>query len=211
MFRLLASTMSPQLFVAVIFALFIDSCLSFSCSVGPIEDKSLNGGTYTCATILIEGTLRIQSNTHITADRIEVASTGKLIVGTSNSPVSNVVIYLNHAMGYNHLTDTGTPAASGQLMSYGETYIYGQDKTSWTLLNTDCDSCSQIHVDECTNWSIGDRIVVVTTGNGATDIHELWQSADNFRSEERIITSVSSDCTITLDSALSFYHRYICT
>ena len=114
--------------------------------------------------MLIEGTLEIQSNTYLTADSITVASSGTLIVGTSSSPVSDVTIYLNHAMGYNHVTGTGTSTTSGKLTSYGTTYMYGQEKTSWTLLNQDCDACSTIHVDECDNWSIGDRIVVVTTG-----------------------------------------------
>merc|ERR1719216_557626 len=96
--------------------LFTHRVLSFSCSVPLNADETISG-THSCTDILIEGTLRISSNTHLTADRIEVATTGSLLVGTSSSPVSDVTIYLNHAMGYNHVTDSGTDTSSGQLMS----------------------------------------------------------------------------------------------
>merc|ERR1719361_660862 len=113
---------------------------SFSCSVESGESQTLDPGSYTCSMIQIKGTLNIQSNTNINADRIQVEVGGKLIIGTSDTPVEDVVIYLNHELG--------TEVPSGQLMSYGETYIFGKPKTSWTLLKGDCDKCDQIKVDE---------------------------------------------------------------
>eukprot|EP01084_Bolivina_argentea_P243509 408211_1 len=199
-----------SLIISVILArILIPASSQFSCTVGPTEDKTINGAV-TCGTIMIEGTLRITSNTYLTADRIEVSSTGTLIIGTSLSPVTDITIYLNHNMGYNHVTESGTSTSSGQIMSYGTTYMYGEDKTSWTLLNQDCDQCNVISVNECNNWSIGDTIIIVTTGNGATSFTELVSSADNFKSEERIISAITEEtnsCSITLNSALLLYHR----
>merc|ERR1719361_1749963 len=54
------------------------------------------------------------------------------------------------------------------------------------------------------DWSVGDRIVVVTTGNGATSFSS---DDEDWYSEERTIASISSaDCSITLDSALAYHH-----
>ena len=96
-------------------------------------------------------------------------------------------------------------------MSYGSTFIHGQEKTYWTLLNADCASCNIIWVNECNNWSIGDTLVIVTTGNGASSFGSVIQSADNFKSEQRTISSIDSSvdtgCLITLSYALSYYHR----
>ena len=117
-------------------------------------------------TVLIEGTLRIQSNTYLSANRIEVATTGQLLVGTASDPVSDVSIYLSHQMGYNHVTGSGSDTDAGQLMSYGITKMNGTAKTSWTLLNDDCDQCSTLSVNECSGWSICDRLAIALPGNG---------------------------------------------
>ena len=139
-----------------------------------------------------------------------MATTGQLLVGTATNPVSDVTIYLNHNMGYNHVTESGSDTDDGQLMSYGITKMYGTAKTSWTLLNDDCDQCQVLSVDECNGWSIGDHLVVTTTGNGATSFGSVIQNADNFKSEERTISAVSESvngCSITLNGALSYHHR----
>ena len=90
-------------------------------------------------------------------------------------------------------------------MSYGSTFIYEQEKASWALLNNDCNECDIISVNKCNNWSIGDTLVIVTTGNGATSFSYVIQSSDNYKSEERTISSIDgSSCLITLSS--SYYH-----
>ena len=187
----------------------ISDALTFSCTSGTKtiaehEDFSMTG-THDCGTIMINGILRIQSNTYLSADRIEVATTGQLLVGTASNPVSDVTIYLKHEMaGADRATE------DGQLMSYGITTMYGTPKTSWTLLNEDCDKCTVLSVEECAGWVVGDQLAIAPTGNGATSFTELIQSADNFKSEERTISAVSESsngCTITLNTALSYHHR----
>ena len=188
---------------------------------------------YYCKVITIKGTLNIGSNVHLTADRIQVDPTGIFKIGTDEThPASNVVITLNNdKIIYNHVTwptdkkalidthpDTAPTQPQGQLMSFGKTFIYGEPKTSWTLLNKDCgNGCSVIYVDECVNWRVDDAIVIAPTGNNATRFGERGnpqfpqKALDGAKSEERKISKISKiegKCKITLDSQLELLHRY---
>ncbi len=193
--------MSSLFFVAVLSAaLLCRNVSSFSFSV-PLSESVSISGRHSCGSMVVEGTLRIESGTYLAADRIEVASTGSLIVGTASSPASDVTIFLQHAAGQKNVD---TPY--GKLLSYGVTSMLGAAKTSWTLLNEDCDGCSVLSVDECSGWSVGDRLAVTTTGNGATSFGAVIESADNFKSEQRSIVSLNG-CRVTLDAALSYHHR----
>ena len=193
-------------------------CESFSCTVGTPttiseSDDVTISGDHSCGTIIIKGNLSIQSTTHLTADRIEVASTGALLVGTRTDPVRDVTIHLNHKMATDVTPDekgNRPNPPEGQLMSYGITKMHGVPKTSWTLLNKDCVKCTTLSVEECSGWVPGDRLVVAPTGNGATSNSALINDPDSFKSEERTISAVSESsngCTITLDSALSYHYR----
>ena len=186
---------------------------------------------YHCKFITIKGTLHIGSNVHLTADRIQVDPTGIFKIGTDEkNPALNVVITLNNdKIIYNHArwptgkkksidNDPGTAPTQpqGKLMSFGKTFIYGEPKTSWTLLNKDCGKgCSVIYVDECVNWRVGDAIVIAPTGNSATRFaergNELFpqKAWDGAKSEERKISQIKGKCQITLDSQLELLHRYL--
>ena len=123
-FSLTSIKSSLQLVLSLLLSFLCQEVLSFSCSVSSNDDLSITG-SHSCGTVLIEGTLRIQSNTYLSANRIEVATTVQLLVGTASNPVSDVTIYLNHQMGYHHVTYSGSDTDAGQLMSYGITKMYG--------------------------------------------------------------------------------------
>merc|ERR1719433_1632455 len=66
----------------------------FLCTVTQDEDRSISG-TQKCDDLVIEGTLHLDSNTHLSADHIDIRSTGSLLIGHISSSVTDVTITMN--------------------------------------------------------------------------------------------------------------------
>lgn len=193
-----------------------------TCRVEQGQTAQLAGGERVCPGVLsIAGTLRISSHTRLTADRVQVDSTGTLAIGTAATPAENVTLFLRHD-DCQRLPDGSAERAScleaGQLVSEGFTSIHGVPKQPWSLLTADCDRCSTLVVAQCDGWAPGDRLVVAATGHRATSYQQVVSpssdpdgtprpAADNFRAEQRRVTSVLPGCRVLLDQPLELLHR----
>lgn len=82
--------MSTQILFAIIIVStsVVSSSDAFSCSAAEYEDLTITG-THSCDIVQIDGTLRIESASHLSADRIEVSSTGSLILDETSTVIMN--------------------------------------------------------------------------------------------------------------------------
>jgi hypothetical protein len=152
---------------------------------------------------VVDGTLEIADGSTLSIGNdteLQISATGVLQVGFHDNPARDVEINL----------------ANGRLMSSGEVYIFGVQKTSWTLLAQPCDHCQAITVQECHSWEIGDTLVLV--GNGNTEAGTVPPRAsgknanfrdanDDYRTEQMQIVSINQGCVIGLDQSSNQNHR----
>jgi len=164
------------------------------CVLDPGYDIVLASDLVCTSSLRVRGTLRIDSGVTVTAPRIEVFASGKLLIGTAASPASGVTIVLTHDV----CADIKS-CKHGELVSYGGVVeMYGTPTTPWASLTSTANSGQDvIHVDACTGWKSGDAIFVTPSLD------------DSFESKEYEILSVDSGCAVTLTTPLANAHTVV--
>ena len=154
-------------------------------------------------TIFVRGIMVVESDSRITASRIEVESTGSVRIGTPIIPATNVTIYLDHADCEDEVanareenwSDAATVCLKrGEVLIGGNWHSYGVPVTSWTRLISECSNCITLQVEECRGWAIGDKVVVTAAQVGERP------EASPMRHIASIATGADSrNCAIGLD------------
>ena len=89
--------------------------------------------------------------------------------------------------------------ASGHLLSYGTTRVYGERKTSWSLLTQDTPAgATSLHVAECDGWRVGDEISIAPTDRGEGD----GSKAEEFTLAGVVRAADGASCEVTLSGPL---------
>ena len=170
-----------------------------TCINGVGQTHVVTSGTLLqCDTIRVEGTFVVQSDTRIETKRILVLETGTVVVGNETTPARNVTIHLHHDNCQDnypieletHYWDQDSSSAraclqDGTILVNGNWTSHGLPKTTWTLLTQDADA-SELVVEQCDGWSVGDRIVVAPNA-GRTN-------RDQTHAPTRRIVSIDSSC-----------------
>ena len=135
----------------------------------------------------------VENHTKVTTSRIEVEATGSVSIGTPVSPANNVTLYLDHAdcedkVNEKREEDWNSEATEclkrGEILIRGNWHSYGIPVTSWTRLTANwCESCDQMHVEECHGWKAGDEVAITAS----------YTNTRAVTSPNRRIASISAD------------------
>lgn len=161
-------------------------------------------------TLAVGGTLRVGSHTTIRADRIEVHASGRLLVGSSTSPVAGVTFELRNLQCADVLDCPG-----GEFVSFGGIVeVYGEPKTAWTRLVAPANALDTIvRVEACDNWTPGDEVIFAATA-GRVDEQSQYSAAygaqANFVSVKRELQTVTpgaAACELGLATPLGYSYE----
>jgi hypothetical protein len=159
------------------------------CCIPVGESKTLSSDVDCGSGMEVRGSLTVQDGVTVATELLCVYGQGSLRIGTEQRGAVGVKIDLKH---------------DGQLISMGETYVFGEPKTSWSNIATSCNHCSEVVVSNCDGWKRNDKIVVVGMGwhllNGVDIIQTV--ANDRYKTDERRIIDIKSGCRLQLDRSI---------